>query len=105
VLKVRVVAPSRDALGFRLAGLAVDTYEGAQDAKGILLRRVADPECGVLLVDESIWPLLDSKTTRQLAESHRPLVVTLPMGAGAVAEKEYLERLIRRVIGYQVRLR
>ena len=34
-----------------------------------------------------------------------PLVVAIPMGPGRALEREYLEQMIRRVIGYQVRLR
>ncbi len=105
MLKVRIVAPARDVLGFRLAGFDVDGYDTAREAETSLRRALSDRECGVLLMDEALMPALDVRMQRRLSESGRPVVIAFPMGVGAAAEKDYLERLIRRVIGYQVKLR
>lgn len=105
MLKVRVVADARNAPGFALAGLATDAYSVPSEAELLILRAFQDPECGVILVDEAVMPALRPRTARRLEESRLPIVIPIPMGVGAAAEKEYLEKLIRRVIGYQVRLR
>jgi V/A-type H+-transporting ATPase subunit F len=105
LLRVRVLANRQNAAGFGLAGLATDAYSVPSEAESLLLRAPEDPECGVLLLDEALLPALRPRTLSRLEESRLPLVIPIPMGVGAAAEKEYLERLLRRVIGYQVRLR
>lgn len=105
MLKVRVVAEARNAGGFALAGLPTDEYSIPGEAEALLLRAIEDPECGVILLDEAVLPALSRRMARRLDESRLPLVIPIPMGVGVAAEREYLEKLIRRVIGYQVRLR
>ena len=103
--KVRVIAPARNAPGFALAGIETEAYAAATEAESSILRALQDPDCGVLIVDEAILPALSLRTARRLDESDLPLVIACPMGVAPAAEREYLERLIRRVIGFQVRLR
>ena len=103
--KVKVVCPAGKALGFGLAGFETDTYRTATEAQDRILRALDDPDLGVLLVDEAIMSELDRRVVRRLEESDVPLVVTSPMGVSAATERQYIERVIRRVIGYQVRLK
>ena len=58
----------------------------------------------MLLVDEALVTMLDSRTLRLLDASERPLAIVVPLDISAGAEREYLEQMIRRIIGYQVRL-
>lgn len=103
--KVRVVCPARVAPGFALAGFDADAYESTSDAQGHIMRALGAPECGILVMDEALMSALDARTVRRVEESDLPLVIAIPMGVTAGAEREYLERVIRRVIGYQVRLK
>jgi vacuolar-type H+-ATPase subunit F/Vma7 len=47
---------------------------------------------------------LDPGTLRRLEASERPLAITVPLDVSAGAEREHLEQMIQRIIGYQVRL-
>lgn len=104
---LRVVCRPAIRDGFSLAGInsipAVDSVEAA----ALLSRLVDQPELGVLLVEEELYrglpdPLRDSLERRSL-----PVVVPFPVprrGERPSAEAALVE-LLRRAIGYRVRLR
>lgn len=104
MLKVRVICRRDRDQGFALAGVETEACATADGIRQALDRALADPEIGVLLVDEGIMARLDPKTLGRLESSERPLAVPIPLDISAGAEREYLERVIQRVIGYQVRL-
>jgi vacuolar-type H+-ATPase subunit F/Vma7 len=98
-LSVRVVCRPELAAGFELAGLRADT---AVDAP----RRAGDPAVGIVLVDERLHRALPADVVRRLERLERPLVTTFPgpRFAAAEAAEEVVVELLRRAIGYRVRL-
>ena len=102
--KIVVVTPPDARHGFALGGVTQLTAAPAElPAK---LRELAgEPDTGVVIVDER---LLTEGARAEIAalERHWPgLVVVLPSpGEAAAAEEDYVLQLIRRAIGYQVRL-
>ncbi|MDR7482324.1 MAG: V-type ATP synthase subunit F [Armatimonadota bacterium] len=103
--KVVAVCPEAVAVGFALAGVETRAYTTARQGRAHLLALVRSAEAGVVLVDDAIVDALEAPARRMVEESDDPLVVPVPMARGAALEREYLEQMIRRVIGYQVRLR
>ncbi|KPJ80314.1 MAG: ATPase [Gammaproteobacteria bacterium SG8_30] len=102
--QIVVVTPTDARLGFALGGVVQATTVPAE--LPAMLRQLADePETGVVIVDER---LLTERAREEIAalERHWPgLVVVLPSpGKAVAAEEDYVLRLIRRAIGYQVRL-
>jgi V/A-type H+-transporting ATPase subunit F len=64
-----------------------------------------DPAVGVILVDERLVVDLTEERIKELERRWPGLVIVLPAPAKAVRiEEDYALRLIRRAIGYQVRL-
>ncbi|OGR29605.1 MAG: hypothetical protein A2091_00610 [Desulfuromonadales bacterium GWD2_61_12] len=95
-------ADGRDA--FALAGVQQRVVDCAGVAS-VLHHLVADPETGVIVVDERLLPGLDEARLRALERSWRGVLLVLPAPAlGAAAGPDYIRRLLRRVLGYQVRL-
>jgi vacuolar-type H+-ATPase subunit F/Vma7 len=96
------------ALGFRLAGIggkAAETPEELQRSSESLL---ADPEVRLVLVDESLFRQLPERLQRKLADSRSPVFVPIPAfrpSEGALKPEEYVARLMRRAIGYQIKIR
>lgn len=96
------------ALGFALAGIAARPTETPEE-----LRRQAESlrsqrEVRVVLLDELLFRQLPEKLQRELEDSRSPLYIPVPafrIRRGAVAPEEYVARLMRRAIGYQIKIR
>jgi V/A-type H+-transporting ATPase subunit F len=105
VKKIVVIATPDARPGFALAGvrqLAADPDESLA-----LLRELArDPSIGVVIVDERLVTGVVQEQLRDLERRWSGLVIVLPAPerAGRGEEEDYVLQLIRRAIGYQVRL-
>jgi len=102
--KIVVVTPTDAQPGFALGGVRQVISEPA--ALGECLRALAaDPAAGVVIVDERLVPGHTLARLREFERRFSGLVVVLPApGRPAAAAEDYVLRLIRRAIGYQVRL-
>lgn len=102
--QVVVITPADARPGFELAGVRQRVASPASLQRE-LQALLEDATVGLVIVDER---LLTDETQAALAAIERRtpgLVVRLPAPeAGAGREEDYVSRLIRRAIGYQVRL-
>ncbi len=102
--RIAVVAPADARHGFALAGVRQATSAPAE-LEATLRELMSEPAIGVVIVDER---LVAGPARQRLAELERRwpgLVVVLPAPGEAVPiAEDYALRLIRRAIGYQVRL-
>ena len=103
---VRVVCRPALAPGFALAGLLADA-RGPEEAGETLLAGMAQhPEAGVVLLQDEIYDALSAEVRGRLDRSAHPVVVPFPGPAWAAlpsAEARVVE-LVRRAIGYRVKL-
>jgi V/A-type H+-transporting ATPase subunit F len=105
VRKIVVIAPPDVRSGFALAG--VRQLSASPEELPVLLQRlVRDPLHGAIIVDERLVTGGARAFIRELDRRWTGLVIVLPAPerAGAVADEDYVLQLIRRAIGYQVRL-
>jgi V/A-type H+-transporting ATPase subunit F len=96
------------AIGFRLAGIEARTA----DTPGELAERVgalfADAEARIVLLDEAMARRLPEPLQRRIEAHEAPVFVPVPVlrgRRGAASPEEYIARLMRRAIGYQIRIR
>lgn len=103
--KIVVLAPADARHGFALAGVRQRTTTPA-DLEADLGELLRDPATGVAIVDERLAAgPAQQQRLRELERHATALVVVLPAPGEAVrVEEDYALRLIRRAIGYQVRL-
>lgn len=107
---VRAVASPSLAAGFRLAGLQVDESEAGDDPAVIGDRLVlaADrADTGILLVEEALFNAAPEATRKDLEKRAVPILVPVPGATFAAAGRgaeDYILDLLRRAIGYRVRL-
>jgi vacuolar-type H+-ATPase subunit F/Vma7 len=103
---VRVVCRPFTTAGFALVGLMVDAVAEGGDAGAVVAPLLARPEVGVLLLEESIYDGLAPDLRRRVDRSPRPVVVPFPAPAwgGPGSAEERVVELLRRAIGYRVRL-
>jgi len=104
-MKKIVFITARDAeFGFRLTGLshyAIDQSE----VDGVLDALMEDPDNGLIVIDERLMGNGVEERMRELEGRWNGILLVLPSPEKLPPEVEdYAARLIRRAIGYHVRL-
>jgi len=103
--KFIVVTDVESAIGFRLAG--VDAYEasGTGQAKAVIQSLIGKGDTGILAVNEEILASLDEKYRDKLERMRKPIIIPIPSRSKAIDKKSYMERLLRKAIGYNIVMR
>ncbi len=105
---VRIICGPEVAPGFALAGLPTIAVDRPADAANRIDELMRQADTGVVLVEERLHDALPPALHRQLAKQPLPMLVPFPgptwrpRREGAEA---YIVDLLRRAIGYRVRLR
>ncbi len=96
------------ARGFRLSGIGTRTTETPEELLAFADALRKDAEVRLVLVDESLFHKLPERVQGRLENSKSPLFIPIPAvrpSKGAVKPEEYVARLMRRAIGYQIKIR
>ena len=102
--KIIFMTPPDAEPGFLLAGIAHQIIEAA-DAGAALREATADPDAGLVVLDERLFVSLGEEALREVEKGWTGIVLVMPSPEKLPSEKEdYAARLIRRAIGYHVRL-
>lgn len=104
-MKKIVFITARDAdQGFRLTGLNQYAVEDRETA-GVLDALIKDQDNGLIIIDERLMGNGVEDRMRELENSWDGILLVLPSPEKLPPEAEdYAARLIRRAIGYHVRL-
>lgn len=100
---VRFITAEDARYGFGLAGTMQQTC-AVDKAEETLRRAMADPDIGVVVIDERLVRAIPEQRFAELEERWFGLLVTLPAPERMAGEEDQLQRLIRRALGYHVRL-
>jgi len=106
-LRVALLSRPETAPAFALTGLRPLVVQDPGDAGRRLAALLDDARVGLVLLDSPLHDGLDPELQRRLSTRPVPLVVPMPAPSWAehaVADRVIVE-LLRRAIGYQVRLR
>ena len=101
-----VIASPGLSTGFALAGVDVVRAADGQAASRELDRLVDEATTGVVIIDEPLYRSLPEEQRRGLSRLTAPVVIPVP-GPDWSAEStahEYIVEILRRAIGYRVRL-
>lgn len=104
---IRVLCRPPTASGFGLAGLSADTAVDGAAAEPLLRALLTHAEVGVVLLEQALHDSLPPELRIQVDRVTQPVVVPFPgpaWQAAPTAEEQVVE-LLRRAIGYRVRLR
>jgi vacuolar-type H+-ATPase subunit F/Vma7 len=103
--KIVFITPDDAYPGFILAGCRQipTTAAGAEDA---LRAVIFDPETSVAIIDERLLPGISEESLREMENGWRGVLIVLPTPEqkGVEAMEDYAMRMIRKAIGYHVRL-
>lgn len=101
--RIVLITPPDARFGFSLAGVA-QLIAVPEEAEGAVLGSMEDPECGVIVLDERLLAGMEEKRFREMEARWSGVLVVLPAPEKWGLGEDYAERLIRKVIGYHVRL-
>jgi len=101
-----VVVTDRDrASGFRLAGVEVLEAGTLDEAKSVIPPLLYKDDIGIVAVNEEFMLSLDEKLMNRIEKMHRPLIIPIPSKSKEVDRRTYIERLLRKAIGYNIVLK
>lgn len=95
-------------LGFRLAGVGARSTGTTEELRQSSESLLADPDVRLVLLDESLFRQLPERLQRKLEDSRSPVFIPIPafrLLKGAMKPEEYVARLMRRAIGYHIKIR
>ncbi len=103
--KIAFMTPPDADLGFSLAGVPQYVVD-ANEAESTLKEITAGPENGLIMIDERLMQGIPEERVRELEKSWSGILLVMPSPIKPSADVEdYAARLIRRAIGYHVRLK
>jgi V/A-type H+-transporting ATPase subunit F len=103
--KFVVVTDSDRASGFRLAGVEVLEAGSGAEAKKVITPLLYKDDIGIVAVNEEFMLALDEKLMNRIEKLARPLIIPIPSKSKELDRRSYIERLLRKAIGYNVVLR
>jgi V/A-type H+-transporting ATPase subunit F len=102
----KVVTRPGHGLGFRLAGVTVEEI-GKEDAAERFRALLADPSLGVLAVEEELLEQVPQALLEKIGREGVPVLLPFAfprLWKEAGRGEEYVAALIRRAIGYHVKI-
>jgi len=103
--KFVIVTDSDRASGFQLAGAEVYEVRDAGEAKTIIPPLLHKDDIGIVAVNEEYMLSLDEKLMDRIEKLHRPLIIPIPAKKKEPDRRTYIERLLRKAIGYNIVLK
>jgi vacuolar-type H+-ATPase subunit F/Vma7 len=101
---IAFITPLDAAYGLGLSGVSQYAVETG-DAEQTLLKAMAEQASGLIVIDERFLTVLPEDKLRELEQAWNGVLLVLPSPEKPSADVEdYAARLIRRAIGYHVRL-
>ncbi len=102
--KIAFITPEDAEFGFGLAGMS-QYVVGPKDVEDLLERIMSEADTGLVIIDERMTRGMDDGRIRELEDRWHGILLVLPSPVKPAAEVEdYAARLIRKAIGYHVRL-
>lgn len=102
--KIVAITAADAGNGFACCG-AVQQAVAPGEAAQVLTRVLADPDSGVVILDERLVAEVGEERLRAIEQRWPGVLVILPAPAAGALEEDYAARLIRRAVGYHVRVR
>ncbi len=103
--KYVIVTDPETAAGFRLAGVEVIEVSTPEEARKLIPPLLDADDTGIIGVSEEFMSVLDPELLARIDKTYRPIIIPIPGRAKKVMSETYIERLLRRAIGYNIVVR
>lgn len=107
-MKLLIITYPGTSLGFNLAGIEVKEVKENEDVTAILNDIIKTGDYGLIAIEEGLLLKVDEGILKRIRKTGIPVIVPIntPKSWHGEAETEsYITRLIRRAIGYQVKIK
>jgi len=103
--KIVFITPAEAGFGFALAGASQHTC-GPDQVEALLKEVLAEPDTGIVIIEERLAGAIDEERFREMERRWFGILLVLPAPetTGVKSAEDYALRLIRKAIGYHVRL-
>ena len=105
MFKFVVVTDPQTAPGFRLAGVEVLEVATVAEAMTVIPPLLFKDDTGIVAVNEDFMASLDDKLVEKIEKLHRPIIIPIPSRTRQIDRTDYIERMLRRAIGYNIVVR
>jgi vacuolar-type H+-ATPase subunit F/Vma7 len=110
LLKVLAISEKELAKGFSLAGIETLTVSDAKQASEALVNIISGGKYGIVIMDEKLSSGLDKQVKTALSSGDGPILVSIDgelrwRDTERLPQDDYVARLIRRAIGYQLNIK
>lgn len=103
--RLMVLTDPDTAAGFRMAGVETREAADGEEARRILPELLLEDDAGIIAINEDFVQGLDDRLMDRIEQSSRPIVIPIPGRSRQGGGIAYIERLLRRAIGYNIVLR
>ena len=104
--KVLFITQKEALHGFELAGAGQVTADETDDPAAVLGRAMQEPDLGLIAIEERLVGKIGEQALREMENRWGGILVVLPSPEKpGVAVEDYAMALIKRAIGYHVRLK
>lgn len=97
-----VFTDPESAAGFRMTGVDVIVASSLEEARTLLPSLLLKDDTGIVAVNEDFISTIDEKLMEKIEKTYRPIIIPIPSGAPGVERTSYIERLLKRAIGYNI---
>jgi vacuolar-type H+-ATPase subunit F/Vma7 len=107
--RVLAVLGEQAAQGFALTGMEVLRARDAASARQALKEAAESAEAGLVIVEEALLSALEPGERERLLAANRPLFIPVRVDLrwapeGRAPEDDYVAKLIRHAVGYQLNI-
>ena len=100
-----VITDPDSATGFRLAGAEVIEVDSAKDASLQFSEVLLSKDAGIIAIREDYLADIDPNLYEKTERRYHPIVIPIPAPRNKERAGGYVEKLLRRAIGYNVVMR
>ena len=103
-----VITAPGDSAGFRCAGLDCREAAPGEDISSMLIAIQAEGKYGLVVIEDMLYRKVSDTALKRLRKKALPIIlpVNVPKKWGVVeGEESPVVRLIRRAIGYQIKIK
>jgi V/A-type H+-transporting ATPase subunit F len=104
----KVITDADSAIGFRLAGVETLVAGDVGEAERILQENIATGAASLILLNQQFMDKFSDSFHRKLDKLSLPLIIPIPISSTWWKEEpsqDYVFNLIRRAIGYQMKIK
>jgi V/A-type H+-transporting ATPase subunit F len=101
-LKFFCIADEDTVRGFRLAGIAGQVVNTAEQAAAAVKAVTAQSDCGIIVLTEKVAARIRSQVEAIRLERDRPLIIEIPGPEGPLPGRKTLRQFVQEAVGIRV---